>query len=295
MRQRNILLLGGTVILLLVAWIIGVFDPNPSSIQVPNVNLPIDEITSISITLPDAELELEKQGGQWFVRQPVDMLADSSTVNRALNELGELSLNNRVTSDEKRYSIYGIDSSATTVILTWPSGSEELVISRQGRDFNSIFVRIGDHPEIYATNGRVTINQDSERWRNRMVINPNLGGISSARVIRQGVTYAVALNEGTWMVDDQVGDSLNITNWLRRFSPLNADGFFDDLPPQILSDANYRIDLTTSVNTTLSLQAVPAESAVALIYGGSQTTYRIFESRLDQLFPERESLVSQNE
>jgi len=295
MRQRNILLLGGTVILLLVAWIIGVFDPNPSSIQVPNVKLPIDEITSISITLPDAELELEKQGGQWFVRQPVDMLADSSTVNRALNELGELSLNNRVTSDEKRYSIYGIDSSATTVILTWPSGSEELVISRQGRDFNSIFVRIGDHPEIYATNGRVTINQDSERWRNRMVINPNLGGISSARVIRQGVTYAVALNEGTWMVDDQVGDSLNITNWLRRFSPLNADGFFDDLPPQILSDANYRIDLTTSVNTTLSLQAVPAESAVALIYGGSQTTYRIFESRLDQLFPERESLVSQNE
>jgi len=295
MRQRNILLLGGTVILLLVAWIIGVFDPNPSSIQVPNVNLPIDEITSISITLPDAELELEKQGGQWFVRQPVDMLADSSTVNRALNELGELSLNNRVTSDEKRYSIYGIDSSATTVILTWPSGSEELVISRQGRDFNSIFVRIGDHPEIYATNGRVTINQDSERWRNRMVINPNLGGISSARVIRQGVTYAVALNEGTWMVDDQVGDSLNITNWLRRFSPLNADGFFDDLPPQILSDANYRIDLTTSVNTTLSLQAMPAESAVALIYGGSQTTYRIFESRLDQLFPERESLVSQNE
>ncbi len=296
MRQNRILVLGGSlIILLLIAWISGVFDRNPSNIRVPDINLPIDEVTHISVVLPDSRLDLEKQGGQWFVRQPVDILADSSTVSRALDELNDLSLSNRVTSNESRYGIYGIDSTATTVTLTWPNGSEEIVISRQGRDFNSIFVRIGDHPDIYATNGRVTINQDPERWRNRTVINPNFGVISSARVIRQGDPYEVSLDDGVWMVDGQAGDSLNITNWLRRFSPLNADGFFDDLPPQVLSDANYRVDLTTSVNTTLSLQAMPAESAVALIYGGKQYTYRIFESRLDQLFPDRESLIAQNE
>ncbi len=296
MRQNRILVLGGSlIILLLIAWISGVFDRNPSNIRVPDINLPIDEVTHISVVLPDSRLDLEKQGGQWFVRQPVDILADSSTVSRALDELNDLSLSNRVTSNESRYGIYGIDSTATTVTLTWPNGSEEIVISRQGRDFNSIFVRIGDQPDIYATNGRVTINQDPERWRNRTVINPNFGVISSARVIRQGDPYEVSLDDGVWMVDGQAGDSLNITNWLRRFSPLNADGFFDDLPPQVLSDANYRVDLTTSVNTTLSLQAMPAESAVALIYGGKQYTYRIFESRLDQLFPDRESLIAQNE
>ncbi|MCY4171723.1 MAG: DUF4340 domain-containing protein [Bacteroidetes bacterium] len=294
-KNRNLILGVAFVLLALIAWISGVFDQNPSNIQVPEVNLPIDEVTQMSVALPDSRIELEKEGGQWFVRQPIDILADSSTVSRALNELGELSLNNRVTSNESRYGIYGIDSTATTVTLSWPDGSEEFVISRQGRDFSSIFVRIGDRPEIYATNGRVTINQDPERWRNRMVINPNSGMITSARVVDQGMAYEVSLINDIWMVDDQVGDSLVITNWLRRFSPLNADGFFDDLPPQILSDANYRLDLTTNLNTTLSLQAMPAESDVALIHSGKQYTYRIFESRLDQLFPDRESLIAQNE
>ena len=296
MRQKQTLILGGTlVVLLLLAWLAGVFDQNPSNIRVPDLNLPTDEVTQISITLPDTELKLEKEGLQWFMREPVDMPADSSTISRALTELGDLSLNARVTANADRYEIYGIDSTATTVTLTWPDGAEEIMISRQGRDYMSIYVRIGEDPNVYSTNGRVTINQDPERWRDRKVVDTGMGTVTSARVVRQDVSYEVSLEDGTWMVDDQPGDSLQITNWLRRFAPLNADGFFDDLPAQILSDANYRVDLSTSANTTVSLRATPAESAVALVTGGGQWTYRVFESRLDQLFPEVESLLGQGE
>ena len=296
MRQKQPLVLVGALALLLVlAWFSGVFDRNPSNIRVPELNLPIDEVTQISVVLPDTELNLEKQGMQWFMRAPVDMPADSVTVARLLTELGDLSLNNRATSNTDRYELYGIDSTATTVTLTWPDGSEEIVISRQGRDYMSIYVHIGDDPNVYSTNGRVTVNQDPERWRDRRVVNLGMGTVTSARVMRQGVSYEVSLDGGTWMVDDQPGDSLQITNWLRRFAPLNADGFFDDLPTQILTDASYRVDLSTSVNTTVSIRAMPAESAVALVSGGGQFTYRVFESRLDQLFPEPESLSAQRE
>lgn len=296
MRQKQTLVLGGTLVLLLaLAWFSGVFDRNPSNIRVPELDLPTDEATHISVTLPDAELNLEKQGSQWFMRVPVDMPADSATVARALTELGDLSLNNRATSNTDRYGLYGIDSTATTVTLTWPDGSEEIVISRQGRDYMSIYVRIGDDPNVYSTNGRVTINQDPERWRDRRVVDLGMGTVTSARVTRQGVSYEVSLEGGIWMVDDQPGDSLQVTNWLRRFAPLNADGFFDDLPVQVLTDASYRVDLSTSMNTTVSIQAMPAESAVALVSGGGQFTYRVFESRLDQIFPGPESLLGQRE
>lgn len=296
MRQKQTLVLGGTLaVLLLLALLSGVFDRNPSNIRVPDLNLPTDEITQISIALPDADIKLEKEGFQWFVREPVDMPADSSTVVRTLSELGDLSLNARVTGNVDRYEIYGIDSTATTLTLTWPGGSEEMVISRQGRDYMSIYVQIGDDPNVYSTSGRVTINQDPERWRNRKVIDTGMGTVTSARVTHPGAAYEVSLDGGSWMVDDQPGDSLEITNWLRRFAPLNADGFFDDLPAQVLSDASYRVDFSTSVNTTISLRAAPAESAVALVTGGGQWTYRVFESRLDQLFPEVESLLDQGE
>ena len=286
MQQKQTLVLGGTlVVLLIIAWISGVFDRNPSNVDVPELDLPTSEVTRISVTLPDITFTVEKQGIQWFMREPVDMPADSATVTRLLNELEDLSLNNRATSNPDRYGIYGIDSTATTVSLTWSDGAEDIVISRQGRDYMSIYVKIGDNPNVYSTNGRVTVSQDLDRWRDRQILDLGTGTVMSARVTRPDDTYEVSLNNGVWMVNGQPGDSLQVTNWIRRFSPLSADGFFDDIPVQILTDPSYRIDFSTSTNTTSSVQAMPAESAVAITSGGSQFTYRVYESRLDQLFP----------
>ena len=294
MQQKQTLVLGGTlVVLLIIAWMSGVFDRNPSNVDVPELDLPTSEVTHISVTLPDIALTVEKQGLQWFTREPVDMPADSATVARLLSELDDLSLDNRVTSNPDRYGIYGIDSTATTVSLSWPDGAEDLVISRQGRDYMSIYVQIGDDPNVYSTNGRVTISQDLDRWRDRQILDLGTGTVMSARVTRPDDTYEVSLNNGVWMVNGQPGDSLQVTNWIRRFSPLSADGFFDDIPVQILTDSNYRIDFSTSTNTTSSVQATPAESAIAITSGGSQFTYRVYESRLNQLFPDPSSLTGE--
>ena len=294
MQQKQTLVLGGTlVVLLIIAWISGVFDRNPSNVDVPELDLPTSEVTRISVTLPDITFTVEKQGIQWFMRKPVDMPADSATVTRLLNELEDLSLNNRATSNPDRYGIYGIDSTATTVSLTWSDGAEDIVISRQGRDYMSIYVKIGDNPNVYSTNGRVTVSQDLDRWRDRQILDLGTGTVMSARVTRPDDAYEVSLDNGVWMVNGQVGDSLQVTNWFRRFSPLSADGFFDDIPVQILTDSSYRIDFSTSTNTTSSVQAMPAESAIAITSGGSQFTYRVYESRLDQLFPDPSSLTGE--
>lgn len=294
MQQKQTLVLGGTlVVLLIIAWISGVFDRNPSNVNVPELDLPTSEVTHISVTLPDITFTVEKQGLQWFMREPVDMPADSATVARLLNELGDLSLNNRATSNPDRYGIYGIDSTATSVSLTWSDGAEDLVISRQGRDYMSIYVKIGDDPNVYSTNGRVTVSQDLDRWRDRQILDLGTGTVMSARVTRPDDTYEVSLSNGVWMVNGQPGDSLQVTNWIRRFSPLSADGFFDDIPVQILTDPSYRIDFSTSTNTTSSVQAMPAESAIAITSGGSQFTYRVYESRLNQLFPDPSSLTGE--
>ena len=279
------------VVLLCIAWLSGAFDRNPSNIRVPELDIPTDEITDISVLFPDSsELRLEKQSMRWFVREPVDMLADSATVARVLNDLGSLSLSNRVTSNVDKYGMYGIDSTATTVTLTWPDGSENLVISRQGRDYSSSNIRIGKSENIYSTRARVSIPQDPERWRERKVMDLAPETVTFVRVLRQDTSYEVSLRDSVWTVDGQPGDSLQIRNWLQRFAPLNADGFFDDLPVQALTDAPYRVEFSTSMNTTLLIQAMQAESDVALIPGGAQYTYRVFASRLDQLFPALGSL-----
>ena len=62
MQQKQTLVLGGTlVVLLIIAWISGVFDRNPSNVNVPELDLPTSEVTHISVTLPDITLKVKNR------------------------------------------------------------------------------------------------------------------------------------------------------------------------------------------------------------------------------------------
>ena len=286
MKRNQIRILGGACVVLLgIAWLAGAFDRTPSTIRVPSLTIPVSEVTGLRVELPRDTLELQRQGTGWAVTAPVASEADSNTVSRLLTEIEGLSLDSRVTSNPDRYAVYGVDSTAAMVTLTWENDSEQLVISQQGRDYLSVYVRIGDDPDVYATNGRVTVTRDAARWRNRQVLRIAAHEVASVRVTRPEGPFEVVLESLPWTVDGDVGDSTAVAGWLRRFEPLTADGFFDDLPPQVLTDASYRIELIMRTGASSSLYAIEHDEAVALALGGGRHTYRVYESRLAQLFP----------
>ena len=293
MNQKRLIWLAGTLFVLLgIAWLAGVFERNPSNIRVPDFELAASEINSFTLALSADTLEFERQAGIWYMRRPVSMLADSLTVSRFLTDLAEVTLNTRATSNPDRYGIYGIDSTAATVILDMENGSRQITFSQQGRDYSSIFVLLEDDPTVFSTNQRVTVTRDIGRWRDRRVMRIDPASMTSLRVFRPEGGYEVTRGPDIWLVDGTPADSMQVANWLRRFDPLNADGFFDDIPPQVLGDAAYRIEITTVAGTN-SLQGLPHESALALVAGGGPFTYRLFESRLDQLFPEAGTLLGE--
>ena len=294
MRQNRLIILAGALVVLLgIAWLAGVFERNPSNIRVPDLEFPDGQVVSFTLALPDESMEFEHQALGWYMRSPVSMLADTVTVSRFLTDLRGVTLNTRATSNPDRYGIYGIDSTAAHVTLRWADGdSVQLSLSQQGRDYASIYVLIEGDPNVYSTNQRVTITRDASRWRDRLVLRTEPATVAMLQVSRPDETYEVTRQGNLWLVNDTPADSMQVTNWLRRFNPLNADGFFDDIPPQVLTDAGYRIDITSTSGTN-SLHGLSHESALALTTGGGQFTYRVFESRTDQLFPAIETLLGQ--
>ena len=233
MQQKQLFVLAGTLIVLLgIAWVSGVFDRNPSNIRVPSLDIPADEVTSFTLTLPEDTMEFERQTMGWYMQKPAESIADSMTISRFLNDLGGLTLDTRATSNPDRHHLYGIDSTATTVTLHWGNESKQLTLSQQGRDYTSIYVRIEDDPEVYSTNSRVTVTRDVSRWRDRLILRMDAFAIASAQITRPEDSYTITQTNGAWMVDEAPADSLEITSWLRRFNPLNADGFFDGIPPR---------------------------------------------------------------
>ena len=293
MSQKRLIWLAGTLVVLLgIAWLAGVFERNPSNIRVPEFELATDQITSFTLALTSDTLEFEQQAGVWYMRRPVSMPADSLTVSRFLSDLGNVTINTKATSNPDRYAIYGIDSTAATVTLRSADGTRQITFSQQGRDYSSIFVLVEDDPTVYSTNQRVTVTRDVSRWRDRLVLRTDPLTMASIRVVRPDGDYQATRQNNAWLIDGAPADSMQVANWLRRFNPLNADGFFDDIPPQVLGDASYKIEITSSSGTN-ALHALPHESALALVTGGGQFTYRLFESRLDQLFPEAGTLLGE--
>lgn len=291
MKPKTLLLLLGTLVVLLgIAYFSGVWDRDSTTIDVPEIDIPADEVTALSVTLPDYAITLVQSGSAWMVTSPVEALSDSATISRFLNDLGDLSIESIASNNPERYPEYGVDSTAAQVTVTWGGQEQTLVVSQSGPDFQSVFLRLGDDPRVLVTRGRLTVARDVDRWRDKAILNLPPASIASISVRRQDTQYALRRGAAGWEIDGVPADSASASTYLQRFRSVRADGFFDDLPAVILEDAPYEVAIETVAGTTEVLRALEHEDAVALTKAGGSVTFRVVRNRLDTLFPEAATL-----
>ena len=295
MKQQQLLYLGGGFILLLLVWLLFIRDTNPTTIgNVPTIDVPVDRVNRLTVAFPTDTVALERQGTRWLMSRPVTAVAASTTVARFLQQLGEMSLDAPVTGDVARHAYYGFDSTAARISAAWGDGeSFFLTVSRQGPDYRSVYVQLGDDPRIYSTRQRITVQQTVDRWRDRRIMSQVPATVQSASVSRPEGTYEVVRTDTGWNVDGQVADSLSVENWLRRFSVFNADGFHDDIPKVILQDALYQISFTSTTGSTVVLHVMQTEDALALSSTAKDPTYRLIATRLETYFPDTSTFFSE--
>ena len=287
MKQKQLLYLGGGFVLLLLVWLLLIRDTNPTTIgNLPEIEVPADRIQRLTVEYPTDTVEVERQGTRWVMLRPVAAIADSNTVSRLLQQLEDLVLDAPVTGDVARHAYYGFDSTASQIRALWDDQEFELTVSRQGPDYQSVYVRLGDDARIYSTRERITVQQTTDRWRDRRIMSLAGATVQSATVSRPEGTYQITRSESGWDLDAEAADSLSVENWLRRFSVFNADGFFDDIPSQVLQDASYQISFTDLAGTTSQLLLMQTEDALAIASSGKEPTFRLMSSRLDTYFPD---------
>ena len=142
--------------LLAVAYASGAFERDPSTVDVPVVDIPADRLNRIELSGAVAVV-LVRADSAWQVIEPSRVAADSAVVARLVRSLGELGLASVVSTNPDRHARYGLDSTATRVQVFWEGGSTALTVSKRGPDWRSSYVRLGDAPEVYATRSRVSL------------------------------------------------------------------------------------------------------------------------------------------
>ena len=294
MKQNQLLLLLGALIVLLgVAYLAGVFDSNVSTVEVPRLAIPADELAQLRIETPAQTLALSRQGTRWLLDEPVQALTDSATVARFVQALSDLELDAVASNNPERYTRYGVDSTATAVTASWAGETRRLVVGNQGPDYQAIYVRLDDDPRVYVTRGRLTVPQGLDGWRDKTIVRLASSAIASVTVQRPGQTFEVRRGPGGWEVaapEAAPADSASVAGWLRRFAPMNADGFIDDIPPALLDSAAYHLAFRTTAGSTEIVRLMEHDGAYAVTNAAGAVTYRLQASRLDAYFPDPETL-----
>ncbi|NNE70407.1 MAG: DUF4340 domain-containing protein [Rhodothermales bacterium] len=286
-------LIGVLAVLLGIAYLAGVFDSEPSTISVPDVDVPTEEVTGLRLQADTWEVALSRDGGVWRVTEPVSSLADSNTVSRLLNSIAELELNSVVSTNVDRHQRYGVDQETGRYLtLTWGDEEYRMVVAAEGPDFSTSYVRLNEEETVY-TGSRIALPTSADQVRDKTLLNIPAELVQSASVETSEYAYQLAYADG-WTISESAGpavaaDSMKVVSWLRRYSPLRFDGFEDELTPDSV-DVSTTVSLTLQSGLTRTVHMGTRGSDILAYTDGSPQVMRAAITRLGFLIEEPDEI-----
>jgi hypothetical protein len=297
MQQRQLLwLLGALVVLVGLAILSGAFDKSASTMELPAIDIPGEALTHLVVTRDGEPFSFEKRDGTWTVTAPVSGKADSTLVAQLIANLTSIELETIVSNSAERYAEYGLAESAKQVDLAWSGGGKTLLIGNNGPDLQSYYVRIDSDPRVYLAGGRLSLPDDTDRWRDKTVLAIPLGNIEKAVVSAPDSGYELNLTAEGWTVsvdgDAEPADSAAVAAWLARFAPLRATGFLRDVAAvDVKGTASHQIHFSIPGAGTLTLWIEDRETELAAAATGADAAFRLTYNQLPTLIPEANSFV----
>jgi hypothetical protein len=293
MTNNNVVRLVAVFVLLAaIAYFAGAFDRDFTTVDVPRLTIEADDISRISIGGVEQPMSFELVNGSWQMVQPVSARADSSRLARLVDDVSSIVLETVVSTTPERYGRYGVDSTAKTVRVEGDGLDELFFVGDSGPDFQTVFVRLDRDPRVFGSNGRLTVDGDTDRWRDKTVVHVPITEVE--RVSVSGArAFEVTYSDG-WMLSEDGAtvdaDSSAVVRWLRRFSPLRADGFVTEVDSADAVVEAYEIVFWTVGGSTQSVRLEEHASNLHVSASSTPDVLRVSTGRKGSLLPETETL-----
>ncbi|NNF03175.1 MAG: DUF4340 domain-containing protein [Rhodothermales bacterium] len=296
MQTKTLAMLGAVLaVLVLIAWVSGAFESDPSTLDVPDLSVERSAVESIEIVAPDFAATVDRSGGRWTIEGSGNR-ADSVTVRSLLLSLEDLEAMSVVSRSPERYDRYGVDSTATYVRLRTDDKTREYWIASTGPDARTGYVRIHGDERVFAAVPRVIVPTSINRWRDRRIFSVSQASITRVGFRTPDGPFELVRDERGWTIDTEAGgqiaDSTAVARYLDRFDPFRVDGFlesFDDA-----AEETHSLTITMQDGSTWSLSVREQGGALAARIGGVDEAYRLLSTRRSTLFPDPESLTTGN-
>ncbi|MEN9251730.1 MAG: DUF4340 domain-containing protein [Thermostichales cyanobacterium BF4_bins_65] len=273
MLKRNTLVLA-LVALALVAGVLLYDRVAPPTSEQPTAAVALSpaEVTQIQVN----QVQLQRQGSQWQIQSPLQVLADINTVNdllRAASELKPLATLEGISNFQE----FGLDPARTTVTLTLADGSQRTIrVGSPTFDRSAAYARVGDGEVLtIAVTDEYALTPDLLRLRDRQLLRFEPGEVTEISLRGKGRTPAIRVkrNDGQWLVNGNLlGDDRRIEAWLDTLQTATASDFVSEEkgdPNQLKTYSLNQPDLSLTLTADRPLTLQLAKNALEELHAVS--------------------------
>ena len=225
------ILIAALAVVLVVAWLSGVFDSEYSTVDVPEWGLDTDGVDEISLRTSSDTITFSR-GDVWRITKPIDAEPDSGRLGNLLGDLEDLRFGSVVSTNAERHNRYGVDSLASSILIRDGSREEILVVGNTGADFRTVYVRRAGDDRVFSTEGRIAVDAGLNNWRDRTIVAVPKEAVVRVDVVGPDASLGLALSPEGWEVSESgsalPADSAAVDRWMRRFAPLKGNSFSDE-------------------------------------------------------------------
>jgi hypothetical protein len=199
----------------------------------------------VKLRANEVQWEAEKTEEDWFLKHPVDALAQQSKINDILNALSNLNATDFLSENKQKEELnrYGLDAPDYEIEIDFPVENKKLVYSLHQKDANT-YATSSISPKIIRVENSILDDLEKKpvELRDKDVANFHTWEVKKLFLRKAELYLKMSKDEGdAWQFEEPVlqgVDEEKIQSFLRKLEGLESQEFVD--PPLNLAD--YGLD-----------------------------------------------------
>jgi len=298
--KRVVIVLAVAIVFWLLAEMLGgSHDDSATAFVIPALQM--SEVDAIEIERASGPIELRRVGDSTWTVNGHEAAEDAvQDLFAGLAESNEAEL---VATGSTVHRRMGIDS-VEGIFVRFENGGEQVasvVFGKQGRAYNTRYVRLEDQDFVYQYAGELAsvVDRSEDDWRDKTILDISPESVGRAVARRSEGGYTLNRVEGGWTIGrGAAADSAAVHRMLNQYTSLQASGFATDAQVDSVDFTRPERSITLfglQGDTLASLALDSTSSAYWVRVASDSVIYRILQWKANQIIPVDSTLIESDE
>ncbi|MBI4639797.1 MAG: DUF4340 domain-containing protein [Candidatus Tectomicrobia bacterium] len=263
-----------------------------------------EAIEEIKLKWQGEEVVVKKEGDQWKIIQPLEIMADQKAAESIISALDRSKIERVIEKNPSKLDDFGLAQPALEVSLNIKNASPEIVLIGQANPTQSfIYAKKGESPEVFLTSFSLKSDLDKKLYdlRDKTALDVSFEQVKTIELHHQAESITLTAGDGgVWTLSHPLRDRVDVDKvrqLVTKIRHAKIKEFFDGEQPDLASAGLTRPSSIAlhlkegEVTKTLLIGAIDEEkNGIYAKRDGEEKLFLLEKSLVSDLFPKIDDL-----